>query len=183
MIHAEFDPLVTVSGSNEILSLYPPSSILNAPVWQLIAVDSDLTVGATCPYREVSRAAVGTHGAPVWRYVYTHTFENSDPNLTPYRGFHGAEITFVFGDPSFADPGTYAPTTAELALSGQMMGYWTRFAATGNPNAPGPPVWPPYNTNTDPMLQIDDTSVQINRYRTAQCDFYDANAPALANIQ
>jgi para-nitrobenzyl esterase len=182
VIHAEFDPLVMVSGSNSILSLYGPNNILDSPVWQLIAVDSDLTVGATCPYREVSRAAVSVN-APVWRYIYTHRFETNDPNLTPYRAFHGAQNHFVFGDPSFADPGIYIPNSNELALSAQIMAYWTRFAATGNPNAPGPPVWPPYNAKTDPVLQIDDTSVQINGYRTAQCDFYDANAPALANIQ
>jgi para-nitrobenzyl esterase len=192
VIHAEFDPLVTISGSDSIVNLYPQSNF-TAPVWQLIAVDSDLTVGATCPYREVARAAVGTNRAPVWRYIYVHTFENNDPNLTPYRAFHGAEKHFVFGDPSFADPGTYIPTPPELTLSGQIMGYWTRFAATGNPNGPQATVWPPYNANTDPMLQIDathggatgikQTSVQINGYRTAQCDFYDANAAALANVQ
>ena len=182
-IHAEFDSLVTPSGSNTLLSLFAPSNILDLPVWQLIAVDSDLPVGGTCPYREVSRAAVGANGAPVWRYVYTHRFENNDPNVTPYRAFHGAQNYFVFGDPSFVDPGIYTPTPAELALSSQIMGYWTRFAATGNPNPPGAKVWPPYNPNTDPMLQLDETSVQINGYRTAQCDFYDANAAAFANLQ
>jgi len=182
-IHAEFDSLVTASGSNSIVSLYPADNVLSAPVWQLIAVDSDLTAGAACPYRQFARAAVGTSGAPVWRYVYTHTFENNDPNLTPYRSFHGAEKHFVFGDPSFADPGNYTPTPAELALSGQIMGYWTRFAATGNPNGAQATVWPPYNATTDPMLQIDDVSVQIPGYRTQQCDFYDANSTALSNVQ
>lgn len=140
-------------------------------------------MGATCSYREVARAAVGTSGAAVWRYVYTHTFENTDPNLTPYRAFHGAEKYFVFGDPSFADPRTYTPTPAELALSGQIMGYWMRFAATGNPNEAQATMWPLYNASADPVLQIDDTFMQINGYRTAQCDFYDANAAALANVQ
>ncbi len=182
-IHAEFDPLVTPSGSNTLLSLYAPSDILDLPVWQLIAVDSDLTVGGSCPYRQVSRAAVGTSGGPVWRYIYTHRFENNDPNVTPYRAFHGAQDHFLFGDPSFVDPGIYTPTPAELALSSQIMGYWTQFATRGNPNPAGAKVWPPYNANTDPMLQIDDASVQINGYRTGQCDFYDANATALANLQ
>jgi para-nitrobenzyl esterase len=182
-IHAEFDSLLTTAGSNNIVSLYPASNILDAPVWQLIAVDSDLTVGAACPYREVARAAVGTSGAPVWRYVYIHTFENNDPNLTPYRAFHGAEKHFVFGDPSFADPGNYTPTPAELALSAQIMGYWTRFAATGNPNGTQATVWPPYNAANDPMLEIDDVSVQINGYRTQQCDFYDANAAVFSTLQ
>jgi para-nitrobenzyl esterase len=182
-IHAEFDSLVTTSGSTNAISLYPASSVLDAPVWQLIAVDSDLAVGGTCPYREVARAAVGASGAPVWRYVYTHTFESNDPNVTPYRSFHSAEKYFVFGDPSFADPGNYTPTPAEFALSGQIMGYWTRFAATGNPNGAQATAWPSYNATTDPMLQIDDVSVQINGYRTQQCDFYDANSTVLSTVQ
>jgi para-nitrobenzyl esterase len=168
----------------EILGLYPGSNF-DAPVWALIAVDSDLTVGASCPYREVARAAAGANGAPVWRYIYTHAYEN-DPNLTPYRAFHGAELSFVFGDPSFGNGGsTHTPTQAELTLSGQMMGYWSRFAATGNPNGSGATAWPRYDA-TDAMLQIDDTSTEIsgaNSYRKAQCDFYDLHAAALANVQ
>jgi len=182
-IHAEFDSLLTTSGSNNVVSLYPASTILDAPVWQLIAVDSDLAVGGTCAYREVARAAVGVSGAPVWRYIYTHTFESNDPNVTPYRSFHSAEKYFVFGDPSFADPGNYTPTPAEFALSGQIMGYWTRFAATGNPNGAQATAWPAYDATTDPMLQIDDLSVQINGYRTQQCDFYDANSTVLSTVQ
>jgi len=66
-----------------------------------------------------------------------------------------------------------------------VMSYWTSFAATGNPNGPATTntMWPRYDATTDSMLQIDDTSTSINGYRTTQCDFYDANAPALANVQ
>jgi carboxylesterase type B len=99
-IHAEFDPLVGVTAANTMLTALYPASGYDAPVWALIAVDSDLPEGASCPYREVARAAVGTNGKPVWRYIYTHTFEN-DTNLTPFRAFHGAQLPFVFGDPSY----------------------------------------------------------------------------------
>ena len=184
-IHAEFDPLVGVSDANTILNTLYPASSFDAPVWALIAVDSDFPVGAACPYREVARAAVGTNGAPVWRYVYTHTFEN-DPNLTPYRAFHAAELPFVFGDPSYVKGnGPHTATPAELTLAGEMMGYWSRFAATGNPNGPGAVMWPRYDA-TDAMLQIDETSTEIsgaNSYRKAQCDFYDANAAVFSTLQ
>ncbi len=30
-------------------------------------------------------------------------------------------------------------------LSDQMMGYWTNFAKTGDPNGPGLPTWPSYS--------------------------------------
>jgi carboxylesterase type B len=189
-IHAEFDPLVTIGGADSILGLYPTSNILDLPVWQLIAVDSDFSIGGSCPIREVARAAVKSNGPPVWRFIYTHTFEN-DPFLTPYRAFHVAEENFVFGDPSDAGGGCpagtecHTTTPAEFKLSEQIMGYWTRFAATGNPNGSGATVWPRYDA-ADSMLQIDDTSTEIsgaNSYRQAQCDFYDANAAALSTVQ
>jgi len=33
-------------------------------------------------------------------------------------------------------------------------GYWTRFAATGDPNGPGAPHWPAYDRKTDLCLEI-----------------------------
>lgn len=165
-----------------LTALYPASGY-DAPVWALIAVESNLPEGASCPYREVARAADGANGKPVWRYIYTHTFEN-DPNLTPFRAFHGAERPFVFGDPSNGN--AHTATAAELTLAGQIMGYWTRFAATGDPNGSGATVWPRYDATTDAMLQIDDTSTEIsgaNSYRKVQCDFYDANAAAFSSLQ
>jgi para-nitrobenzyl esterase len=185
-IHAEFDPLIGISGSDTILSSLYHADIFQAnalPVWELIAVDSDFPVGAACAYREVARAAAGANGAPVWRYIYIHSFEN-DPNLTPFRAFHGAEIPFVFGDPSYVKGyGPHTATTGELSLAGQLMGYWSRFAATGDPNASGAVMWPRYDATTDAMIQLDDTPAQSNGYRTPQCDFYDANATALSTLQ
>jgi para-nitrobenzyl esterase len=40
----------------------------------------------------------------------------------------------------------------QFALSAQMMGYWTQFAATGNPNAGTAPRWPRFG-GTAPQLQ------------------------------
>jgi para-nitrobenzyl esterase len=185
-IHAEFDPLVGVNGADTMLTTLYPTSSFDAPVWAFIAVDSDFPVGAACPYREVARAAAGANGKPVWRYVYTHTFEN-DPNLTPYRAFHASELPFVFGDPSYVknSNGPHPTTPAELTLAEQMMGYWTRFTKTGDPNGSGATVWPRYDATTDAMLQLDDTSTEIsgaNSYRKLQCDFYDANATVFATL-
>jgi para-nitrobenzyl esterase len=40
----------------------------------------------------------------------------------------------------------------QAALSAQMMGYWTRFAATGNPNAGPAPRWARFG-GSNPQLQ------------------------------
>jgi len=165
-VDAEYDPL-GAGVANQILALYPVGSY-DAPIYALIAVDSDALL--TCPTRETARAAAGATRPSVWRYLYIHRYEN-DPTLNLYRAFHTAELFFVFGNIEPPDPNGYTPTAAEVTLAGQIMGYWTRFAATGNPNGAGAVQWPAYDATTDAMLQLDDTFVQINGYHNPQCDY------------
>jgi para-nitrobenzyl esterase len=170
-VHQRFDPL-GAGVANQVLALYPAASYAS-PAYALIAVDGDYQL--TCELRTVARAAVtAANHKPVWRYLYTHAFEN-DPTLTPLGAFHTAELFFLLGN--FNDglqPGggvVYTPTQDELTFSSALMGYWTRFAATGNPNGAGAVAWPPYDPNTDAMLQLDDTFMPINGYHNPQCDY------------
>ena len=55
-----------------------------------------------------------------------------------------------------------------------MTSYWANFAKTGNPNGPGLPVWPHYNTTTEPTLTLDDQSVVVNGYHRDQCALLDS---------
>jgi len=162
-VRAEYDTVA----ANEILTLYPASSY-DLPIYALIAVDSDSLL--TCPTRETARAAAGGTRPAVWRYLYIHRYEN-DATLNLYRAFHTAELFFVFGNIQPPDPNGYTPTAAEVTFGGQIMGYWTRFAATGNPNGAGAVQWPMYDATTDAMLQLDDTFVTIDGYHNPQCDY------------
>ncbi len=81
-----------------------------------------------------------------------YAYEFSDPNPPndfgikfsfPLGAAHSTELQYVFQRIPFLD--TVPPfTRAQLALSDLMIRYWTRFAATGNPNGgPGTaPHWP-----------------------------------------
>src|SRR3989442_1393744 len=82
------------------------------------------------------------------------THAQSSPDVANLqRAYHGEELMFIFH--SFTNGvfpisfGTFTPTVDELALSDQMIGYWSRFAATGNPNGGGALVWPVYGQNAD----------------------------------
>jgi len=67
---------------------------------------------------------------------------------------------------------TYSPSSAELALSESMMGYWSQFAATGDPNGSGAPQWTPYDESSGDILQLDDTIASMpGGYRIAQMKF------------
>jgi len=79
----------------------------------------------------------------------SYAYEFSDPHPPndfhvkfsfPLGPAHSTELQYVFGRIPFLD--TIPPfTPGQFALSAQMMGYWTRFAATGNPNGGGAPRW------------------------------------------
>ena len=90
-----------------------------------------------------------------------YAYEFSDPNppddligltLTfPLGAAHSTELQYVFQRIPYLD--TLPPfTPAQLALSNQMIAYWTRFAATGNPRASGAPFWPRF-TAVHPSVQ------------------------------
>ncbi len=83
-----------------------------------------------CEARRVARMIASTK-TPVFLYSFEYEV---DPVVLD-RVAHGLEINFVFGN-NFGPPlfAPYALGPTDLALSNAMSGYWTRFAATGNPN-------------------------------------------------
>jgi carboxylesterase type B len=67
----------------------------NADVRTCCRADSDFVIN--CEVRNFAKAVGSTHKSPVWRYLFTHRFEN-DPGLNLLRAFHTAELNFVFGN-------------------------------------------------------------------------------------
>jgi len=92
------------------------------------------------------------------------------------RAFHGGELFFVFGNLSqiYYSLIPYTPTVDEVALSNETMDYWTRFAATGNPNGVGKRTWLPYDAKHDNIFQLDVTKRTINGYHNNRCDYLDS---------
>lgn len=149
----------------QIRSLYPPAAYPSL-FWSAVTAATDALRG--CPTRRLANTVAG--GAPVWRYLYTHTYEN-DPVLAQFRASHYLEEPFIWGDFSLLGP--YAPTSAEQTLSQQLNGYWANFAKTGNSNSPGLPTWSQYNSATEPTLTLDDQIGFINHYHDQQCALLD----------
>jgi para-nitrobenzyl esterase len=168
-IHQRFDS-VGAGVADQVLALYPAASY-NSPFWALVAVDSDYQI--TCEAQGTARATAGTTRKPVWRYIYTHRYEN-DFSLNGLRACHTCDLYFLFGNFNPVGPiPNYMPTPAELTFSQSMMGYWTRFAATGDPNGGGAVAWPQYDASTEGILQLDDTFAPVNGYHVPQCTYLE----------
>jgi para-nitrobenzyl esterase len=140
-----------------------PVSAYPTPLDALVAFYGDL--GLICPSRRLARAAAAH--APVRRFVFTHTSES--PVLAPYRAGHGLDLPYVFRN--FIGG---APAPDELALSDTMVAYWSRLAATGDPNGPEDPRWPVYDAAADTALRLDTASALEAGFHRAGCDAWDA---------
>jgi para-nitrobenzyl esterase len=149
----------------KIRKLYPPGAY-DSLLWSTVTAATDAKRG--CPTRRLANTVVSR--APVWRYLYTHTYEN-DPDLAQFRASHVFEEPFLWGADVFGSG--YVPSSAEQLLSQRMTGYWANFAKTGDPNGPGLPTWPRYNSVTEPTLTFDDQIGMISNYHDQQCALLD----------
>jgi para-nitrobenzyl esterase len=86
----------------------------------------------------------GTH--PAWVYY----FDVRSPEQ-PDGSNHASEMPYVFGN---IDQPTMGGSKPDKATSDQMMGYWTNFAKTGNPNGPGLPEWPAFSLDKQQVRVI-----------------------------
>ena len=108
--------------------------------------------------------------APTWRWLYTHTVED-DPALAKARAAHIYEEPFLWGTSTSSGSASRPPRTRRL--SARMTDYWTNFARMGDPNGPGLPPWPRYETATEPTLVLDTDMTVEHRYHADQCAVLD----------
>jgi para-nitrobenzyl esterase len=151
--------------ASEATPLYPRGAY-DSRAWAFVTMHTDASRG--CPTRRLANAMV----APTWRWLYTHTVED-DPALAKGRAAHIYEEPFLWGNFDLFGFG-HAPTPDETTLSARMTDYWTNFARMGDPNGPGLPPWPRYETATEPTLVLDTEMTVEHRYHADQCAVLDA---------
>jgi para-nitrobenzyl esterase len=102
-------------------------------------------------------------------YVYYFVHSPAEP-VTPCsygcKAGHGAEIPFVF-DQLDQDARAWSP--ADRRLAREIVGYWTNFAKTGDPNGRGLAAWPAFD-GQKPSVQRLGTAAEVEE-RGALPDF------------
>jgi para-nitrobenzyl esterase len=147
---------------DEALALYPVASPADiTPAFSRML--TEVGFASTARFAAAAMSAV----APAYLYQFTRV-----PLGNPLGAFHGVEIPYVFGNAGlFTALGDIQQ--ADYDLSGAMMGYWVRFAATGDPNGDGAVPWPEYDSTTDRHLELGDTiGTKAGLYKEA-CDLAD----------
>jgi len=107
-------------------------------------------MGFAAPSRHAA-VCTARDGMPVYVYKFSYV-STSDPTRAKLGAYHGSEISFVFGS-SLLD---FAGAEAK-ALSKAIMNYWTRFAATGDPNGGEEPPWPAFKAENDAYQDLNIT--------------------------
>jgi para-nitrobenzyl esterase len=138
-------------GASFVLPLYPFASYPSGGV-ALAASITDVVYA--CPERNAIRS--------LSQYVTTYAYEFNDHNAPdlfdpvptfPLGAYHFAEVPYLFDlDLRFANFNPFYPPQRKLANT--MIGYWTQFAATGDPNSSSSPVWSPYGSLADQFLSL-----------------------------
>ena len=137
--------------ADAVLKAYPAGSDAEA-LESAASLGSDLFIAyATWKWLEMHRQ---TGGSPVYRYRFDRAIPIAPG--TKVNGVtatqkdigarHAGEIEYVFGALDSVPNVTWEE--ADRKLSDLMMSYWSNFARSADPNGPGLPKWPGYDTST-----------------------------------
>jgi para-nitrobenzyl esterase len=112
--------------------------------------------------------------------VATFAYEFNDANAPevflpavsfPYGATHGSELQYLF---KLTWPGQL--NAKQIQLSETMIGYWTQFAKSGDPNRPGAPAWRRYEASADTFhsLVTPSPATEAGFSRDHKCNFWDS---------
>ena len=145
----------------EVLKEYPAASY-TSPDLALSDLLADLAF--ICPTRRSARALTAAGQSA---FVYHFTVKPSFSLLAWLGAYHSAEIPFVFGNATKF-------TKEEEALSGKMMGFWTTFASSGDPNDPkSSTLWPKYDKTSDQHQVLGLKLSTGKELKQKKCEFWD----------
>lgn len=163
----------------EYFGQYADEVLAMFPVYQQPEIQKQLSrIFTVFDFTSVARFAARSQAAKGQK-VYLYQFSKTPPlTVTSFLGpCHGSELPFVFGtlvkgkipdgvrdsissllitsvERDLKRALLYKYDQRDLRLSDEMIGYWTRFAKTGDPNGEGATAWPSYDATTDKNIKL-----------------------------
>jgi para-nitrobenzyl esterase len=95
-----------------------------------------------------------TNTQPVYIYYYVHSPAEppaEHPCTYGCKAGHGSEVRFAYGL-LWREPRAW--NNDDLAMQKQMLGYWTNFAKTGDPNSERWPKWPVFDGTPETVQRL-----------------------------
>ena len=120
--------------ADDVFRLYPIPTAADARE-ALIRATTVLEVIAPARW-----AAAAMQGMKSKAYLYNVTWSIPTSGGRQMGAFHGIDVFLLFNSPQLPQD------EAGGALAEATRLYWVQFARTGNPNAPGLPNWPAYDS-------------------------------------
>jgi len=150
------------------LKLYPAVSNAEAAASQLASFRDELAWLMSHWARMQSARGKGK------AYVYYFTHVPPSAPGAPSRGAtHGAETSYVFQNLS---PPSLPWTDLDRQIADTISSYWVNFAANGDPNGKGLPIWPAFNKNRNKRRMILGDKIEMgSALEVSINDFFNAH--------
>jgi para-nitrobenzyl esterase len=132
------------ASADKILALYPVKSDDDV-YWAAMHLATDAGLGVSAPNQLRGMFNVSSKA---WFYHFSHV--TPGPRVKTMGVPHAAELAYVFGTLS------RTARKADRDVSDAIIGYWTQFAKSGNPNRPGLPEWRAFEKGNECYLDLGD---------------------------
>ncbi len=108
--------------------------------------------------------------------AYQYYFTRASRVLPAWGAHHAAELAYVFNNfgGGFGAVAEDRLEDADRRLASAMIGYWTQFAKTGNPNLEGLPEWPAFEVGSEAYLELGDEIKVGRELGKTRCDELDS---------
>jgi para-nitrobenzyl esterase len=151
--------------ADKFLALYPASNDQEAAAAQAQASRDQSLVSLYLWAKMRSKTAK----TKAFDYLWDHSLPG--PDAARFGAFHTGEVPYVLNT-LYASPRPF--TDVDRKLAGMMSSYWANFAANGNPNGKGLPLWPAYSGKAEIMELGDKTGPIPAADSAAKQAFFEA---------
>ena len=144
-----------------------PAADYASPREALVQALSDRNV--TCTSKRIASQVSAAQTEPVFRYHFRRVL--SAPEREADGAYHASELLYLF---QHMDGVYFGANDDDRTVEANLLNYWTRFAADGDPNSAAMPTWQEYDAVLDPYQIIDIVPAGDAQLKQDKCLFWDA---------